>query len=260
MSTQHIWAQALLNPARAAPSGLTTWNQSDPARRLAVHRNNVVVSLVDALAQSFPVTQQLVGEDFFRAMAQVFVRAYPPRTRVLAHYGDALPGFIAQFAPAAGLPYLADVAQLETLRLQALHAADATAMESAAIATLLQDADALPSLRWQLAPSLHLLRSSHAAVSVWAAHQADSGIALEQVDLAQAQSALVFRSGLDVMVWQADTGTATLVKHLLDHAALGEAIDHAFNADPAFDLSQALALLIRHELLVGTQALHESVR
>ncbi|QCB47095.1 DNA-binding domain-containing protein [Hydrogenophaga sp. PAMC20947] len=259
MSTQHIWAQALLDPAHAAPNGLATWNHSDPVRRLAVHRNNVVVSLVDALAQTFLVTQQLVGEEFFRAMAQVFVRAHPPRTRVLAQYGDALPGFIARFPPAASLPYLADVAQLETLRLQALHAADATAMDPAAIATLLHDADALPSLRLRLAPSLHLLRSQHAAVSVWAAHQADSGIALEQVDLAQAESALIFRSGLDVMVWQADTSTATLVEHLLEHAALGEAIDHAFSADPAFNLSQALALLIRHELLVSAQGLHGNV-
>jgi hypothetical protein len=260
MSTQHGWAQALLDPAQASPDGLVTWNHSDPTRRLAVHRNNVLVSLVDALAQRFPVTRQLVGEDFFRAMAQVFVRGQPPRTRVLARYGEALPDFIAEFSPAAGLPYLADVAQLETLRLQALHAADAAAMDPAAIATLLQDADALPSLRWQLAPSLHLLRSPHAAVSVWAAHQADSGIALEQVDLAQAESALVFRSGLAVMVWQADAGTATWLEHLQGHATLGEATDCAFKADPAFDTGQAIALLIRHELLVGTPALHKKLR
>jgi len=259
MSTQYIWAQALLDPARAAPNGLTTWNHSDPARRLAVHRNNVVVSLVDALAQSFPVTQQLVGEDFFRAMAQVFVRAHPPGTRALAHYGDALPGFITQFSPAAGLPYLADVAQLEALRMQALHAADAAAIDPAVLATLLQDADTLPKLRWQLAPSLHLLRSPHAVVSVWAAHQAEGGIALERVNLALAESALVFRSGLNVMVLQADVGTASLVENLLNHGSLGEAVDYALCADPAFDPPQSLALLIRHELLVSARATHGAV-
>lgn len=30
MKTQHTWAQALLDPASAAPNGLVTWNQSDP--------------------------------------------------------------------------------------------------------------------------------------------------------------------------------------------------------------------------------------
>ena len=256
MSLQHTWAQALLDPAQAVPNDLVTWNHSDPERRLAVHRNNVVVSLVDALAQTFPVTQQLVGEGFFRAMAQVFVRAHPPRTRVLSHYGHELPGFVAQFPPAAGLSYLADVARLEWQRLQALHAADAQPLDTTGLSALLQDADALPSLRWQLAPSLHGLRSPHAAVSIWAAHQDGSGIALEDVDLAQAESALVFRSGWDVMVLQTAPGMAALVEGLLENAPFGEVMDRAFVAEPDFDLSQALAVLIRHELLIGAELPH----
>ena len=256
MSAQLHWAQALLNPAHTVPNGLITWNHSDPERRLAVHRNNVVVSLLDALAHSFPITQQLVGEDFFRAMAQVFVRAHPPRTRVLSHYGHELPSFIARFPPAAGLPYLADVARLEWQRLQALHAADAQPLDATSLSTLLQDTDALPTLRWQVAPSLHVLRSPHAAVSIWAAHQEDSGIALEGVDLAQAESALVFRSGWDVMVLQTSPGLAALVEGLLDNAPFGEALDPAYVAEPEFDLSQALAVLIRHELLTGAERSH----
>ncbi|MFT7400768.1 MAG: hypothetical protein ACI83N_000353 [Hydrogenophaga sp.] len=256
MKTQHNWAKALLDPAHAAPNGLVTWNQSDPARRLAVYRNNVMVSSVDALASSFPVTQQLVGEAFFRAMAQVFVRTHPPRTPVLSHYGHELPSFIAQFSPAAGLPYLADVALLEILRLQALHAADAQAMDAQRIAAVMQDTDTLPSLRWQLAPSLHLLRSAHAAVSVWAAHQEGSDIALEGVDLQQAESALVFRSEWDVMVLQTAPGMTTLVNHLLINAMFGEAIDQAFACEPDFDLSLALADLIRHGLLIDVKRAH----
>lgn len=53
MSHQQVFAQALLNPAQSCPPGLTTWNGSDPARRFAVYRNNVIVSLVDALADTF---------------------------------------------------------------------------------------------------------------------------------------------------------------------------------------------------------------
>ncbi|WP_210546665.1 DUF2063 domain-containing protein [Rhodoferax sp. PAMC 29310] len=256
MSTQHTWSQALLDPAHAAPIGLVTWNHSDPARRLAVYRNNMMVSLVDALANTFPVTEELVGEEFFRAMAQVFVRAHPPRTRVLCHYGHELPSFIAQFSPAAGLPYLADVAHLEFLRLQALHAADAQSMDAQRIAAVMQDTDALPSVRWQLAPSLHLLCSPHAAVSVWATHQEGSGIALEDIDLQRAESALIFRSGWDVMVLQISPGMTELVNHLLSKATLGEAIDQAFACEPDFDLSRALADLIRHGLLIDVQRSH----
>ena len=133
------------------------------ARFLAVYRNNVVVSLVDALAQTFPVTHQLVGEAFFRALAQVFVRAHPPRTRVLSHYGDGLPGFVARFPPAAGLPYLADVARVEW----ALHCAatwpDAT-IDTASFARLSTEDPAGLSLA--LAPRTTLIESDFPVVAL----------------------------------------------------------------------------------------------
>ena len=50
MSTQTAFAAALLDPDLPPPDRLIAWNGSDPARRFAVYRNNVVVSLVDALA------------------------------------------------------------------------------------------------------------------------------------------------------------------------------------------------------------------
>ena len=94
--SQADFSAALFDPARACPPGLFAWNGSDPAARLAVYRNNVIASLVDALADGFPVVQELVGAEFFRAMAAVFVRQTPPRTRVLAQYGDSeFPRFVA---------------------------------------------------------------------------------------------------------------------------------------------------------------------
>ena len=69
------FAEALLSPESDHPPGLRTWNGSDPGPRFAVYRNNLVVSLVDALADTYPVVQEMVGVEFFRAMAREFVRA-----------------------------------------------------------------------------------------------------------------------------------------------------------------------------------------
>ena len=113
MSHQQAIAAALLDPAHPCPPGLTAWNGSDPARRFAVYRNNVIVSLIDALADTFAVTQELVGEAFFRAMAREFAYANPPTSPLLAFYGDTLPDYIEHFPPAASVPYLADVARLD---------------------------------------------------------------------------------------------------------------------------------------------------
>jgi hypothetical protein len=251
MTAQAAFVQALVDQHQSVPPGIVTWNRSDPARRLAVYRNNVMVSLVDALAQTFPVTQTLVGEDFFRALCQVFIRQNPPRVRVLSSYGDELPGFIRQFTPAASLPYLADVARLEMHRLQALHAADAPAMATHDIAAIVQDPERMPLARWQLAPSLRVFRSPHAAASLWAAHQDGSGLPIGDVDLQQAETALVFRRALDVIVLQPPPGLADLVDSLAQGLPLDTACERAFDAAPDFDLPVSLASLIRHELLTG---------
>src|SRR5260370_20802436 len=71
MSTdiQSRFAAALLDSGRAVPSGLTSWSGALPVRRFAIYRNNVVTSLVRALAARFPATSKIVGEEFFAAMA-----------------------------------------------------------------------------------------------------------------------------------------------------------------------------------------------
>lgn len=248
MTTQRVFADALLAESFTCPPGLIAWNGSDPGKRFAVYRNNVIVGLVDALADTYPVTQALVGETFFREMARVFVRAQPPRSPVLAWYGDAFPMFVETFPPAVGLSYLADVARLEMLRVDAYHAADATPLLLADIADLLADAQALPEARFRLHPALRVLRSSHPAVSLWAAHQTDDpAAALAEVDLSMAETALVLRPGLEVEITRIEEGATEFIGHLRH----GLTFQQAANTASAFDLAATLGLLIRGGAIVG---------
>src|SRR5262245_24670745 len=62
----------------------------DPAKaaaRLSIHRHHVAHSLAAALAATFGAVQALVGEGFFRGLADAFVAAELPRQPVLADYG-----------------------------------------------------------------------------------------------------------------------------------------------------------------------------
>lgn len=197
VSSPSHFAAALLDPS-VALAGLTVWNGSDPACRLAIHRNNVIASLVDALADTFPVVQELVGSEFFRAMAAVFVRQAPPRSRILAKYGDEFPSFIEQFEPARGVPYLADMGRLEFARVRAYHAADAQPGESEALRLAMSGIDSVAQLRHLSPASLSLVQSQFAIVSLWAAHQGQGDLTL--IDPFEPQDALVLRDGLEVLV------------------------------------------------------------
>src|SRR5712692_6385907 len=153
-SFETSFANALLNADQPIPRGITAHNATVPARRFAVYRNNVVVGLVKALKSRFPVVEKIVGEEFFAAMARVFVVERPPRSPVLAMYGDEFATFIAAFEPARELAYLADVARLEAARTRAYHAADATPVDAGQFAAL--DANTIAGIRIEMHPSVEI--------------------------------------------------------------------------------------------------------
>ncbi|WNQ37918.1 HvfC/BufC N-terminal domain-containing protein [Bordetella pertussis] len=118
MHPQAAFARALLDPLAPCPPGLRRAGDADPAQRYAIYRNNVVASLIQALADTFPVCRELVGADFFHGHAHAYVARRLPRSPVLARYGGAFAAFVAAHAPAASVPYLADMARLEYLRVR----------------------------------------------------------------------------------------------------------------------------------------------
>ena len=247
-STQEEFARALLDARLALPPGLRAWNGSDPARRFNVYRNNVMVSLSQALASAFPVTCELVGEQFFRAMARQYVRTSPPASPALLEYGDGFADFIAGFPPASGLPYLADVARLERLRVHSHHAHDAPLLPPGALQAYMADPDGLSNLRVQLHPACRVLRSRFAVVSLWAAHQQETEARrhahLARLDCAQAEDALVLRPVHEVSVVLLPPGAADFLLALAEGLRLGDAVASASDV-PGYRLEDSLALLIK---------------
>ena len=244
---QRDFASALLDPREACPRGLRTWNGSDPALRFAVHRNNIVTSLVDALADTFPVTRQLVGQAFFEAMARTFVAHSPPRSPVLTFYGIGFAAFIQHFEPAARLAYLADVARLEFERVRAFHAADAPVLTADDFARHLLDPQLLAGARVGFHPSVAVLISRYAMVSLWAAHHGTADIG--RVDPAQPQSALVLRQRDDAAIVAIERSSAGFFLRLMAGATLARASSAAQACEPAFDLAASLAVLLCHGAL-----------
>lgn len=243
------FAAALLDPAAPCPPGLTAQNGSAPAQRFAVYRNNVTVSLVEALADTFPVVRALVGDAFFRTLATAYVRRTPPRSPVLAWYGADFADFVAAYPPAVGVPYLADMARLEYARVLAFHAADAAPLPLATVAEHLADPAQLPALRLQLHPSLAVLASSFAVVSLWAAHQ--GLVEIGEVDPYRPECALILRYAQAVEVSQIPSDAGRFIAALVRGEALAAAVAQAAGDGAAFDPTDSLGLLLGRQMLVG---------
>jgi hypothetical protein len=233
------FAASLLKSDLPVPVGIAARGEVPAERRFAVYRNNVVAGLVRALESRFPVVERLVGEEFFRAMAQVFVTEDPPRSPILFRYGSTFPDFIEGFSAAASVPYLADVARLELARGRAYHAADAAPLPAEVFAGLGADELAVTGVR--LHPSAQLMTSPHPIVSIWRSHQ-DGGA--PHVESWQPEAALVLRPAIEVEVHRLPSGGYSFLTALAQGASLARAATIAAAESPDFNPVQNLAFLI----------------
>ncbi|MEV8466506.1 DNA-binding domain-containing protein [Fluviibacterium sp. DFM31] len=238
MTRLSTFGQAVLDPQSPVPKGLTGPDGAPAGKRFDVYRNNVAVSLTEALETGFPVIRKLVGEDFFKAMAGVHLRQSPPQTPLLMSYGAAFPAFLESFPPVAHLPYLADVARLELALREAYHAADSTPMDP----TCLQDlpTDVLMTTRFSMAPAMRLLSSPYPIHGIWRANTE----ATAPPPQPQAEAVLITRPGFDPIVDPLTPGAAVFCSILHSGAHFGAALDRACKTDPDFDLSATLGLLL----------------
>ncbi|MGH6736060.1 MAG: DNA-binding domain-containing protein [Methyloceanibacter sp.] len=244
------FARAVLDAEAEVPAPLVRKGSGAPARRFGVYRNNVYASLIDVLAGRFPATARLVGEEFFRVMARVYVEEDPPRSAVLLRYGGDFSDFIAQFPPAEAVPYLADVARLEWAWHEAYHAADAAALPPAALTEV---ASRAAGATLTLHPSLRVARSSYPVITIW--QLAARGGENEPARLpAGGEDALVARPKMAVEVRRLPPGGAAFVLALNAGASLETAAARALEDAPDFELEANLAGLIASGVIVGIGA------
>src|SRR5260370_13905854 len=127
---------ALIDPERAIPNCVAGPNGKTATKRYNVYRNNVTVSLMEALASIYPAVQRITGAEFFRAMARFHVRANPPRSPLLFEYGRDFPAFIERYEYAQSVPWLGDVARIQRASLDCYHAADAEPLSARALGSV----------------------------------------------------------------------------------------------------------------------------
>ncbi len=200
----------------------------------AVYRNTVTKSCIDALQANFPAVTRLVGEEWFRGAAAEYVARERPNTPSLQAYGATFAAFLGDFAPAAELPYLADVARLDRFWIESHGALDAPVLGATDLVGV--DAGVLAGAVLVPHPAARWAWFAEAPVySIWRDNRAreTNGGELGW----RGEGALLTRSA-DVVEW---TGIDHAACRFLDACAAGEsvalaidaALDAAADADPA---------------------------
>jgi hypothetical protein len=234
---QQEFVRTLLGDAHAADAS----GAGIRSRGLAVHSNTVISALIDALQANYPTVEQLVGAEWFRACASVYVRENAPATAVLALYGARFPAFLSGFAPAAELPYLPEVARIERLYTEA-HAAPSAPSLAAHVLARLSPA-ALFQQRLALHPAARCGRFRHSALTIWQYHRS----AMRGPELtvgARIEHALITRPHGEIACTPLELPAFAFLEQIRSGATLGEAGTAALEIDRTTDIAGCLALLI----------------
>lgn len=240
VSFAEAFAPALLDPMRATPPVVTGPNGRAAGKRYDVYRNNVTVSLIDALAAIYPAVQRITGTDFFRAMARYHVRESPPTSPLLFEYGHGFPDFVAGYEHAQMMPWLADVARIERAWLDAYHARDAASLAPAQLAAIVPER--LADLVFMPHPATQIVRSEFSAVTIFAANRDTSPVG--RIDASTPEDALITRPGFDVIVRHLPPGGTVFATCLTEGRPLGDAAASALETSSDFDIAANIAGLI----------------
>jgi hypothetical protein len=216
------------------------------ASRFGVYRNNVIAGLINAVAARYPVVRRLLWDDAFNRAAYLYVTSRPPRSPVLLEYAQGFPQFLRDIGKGAAADYLADIAELESARTRAYHAADVPSFGRETFAAA--SPEQWPELCLKLHPSLGLIKSHCPVVGMW---QANLGANDNTLGVWRPECALITRPHLNVEVRLISAAMHEFIKALLEGCKFAVAIERVANQEQSFDLVEAFQVLIESGAVIA---------
>jgi len=115
------------------------------AGRLAIYANAYRLRLLEALDTDYPALHTLAGDEMFEQIGRAYIDACPSEHFSIRYFGQRLSAFLAQTAPYADTPVLAEMAALEWALTLAFDAADDPVLNEASLSSL--PAEEWPGMR-----------------------------------------------------------------------------------------------------------------
>ena len=196
-------------------------DRCDAVTRLRVYANGYPARLEEALKETFPAVEHVVGPSAFAALAYRFAAAVPLYSYNLNDAGEQLPELLRSDPLTANLPFLPDLARLEWHVSKAFHATDEPTFNPAPLAQWSLDDWERAGLCFQ--PWVAVVESDWPIREIWECRETP----VEEIDVNlhdRPDQVLVRRTGFAVICESLDDAEAHALRILLDGRTLGDAM------------------------------------
>jgi Putative DNA-binding domain len=166
--------------------------------RIGIYRASVHQGHANALTDIFKVCEKIVGERFFRAMAQAYFNEFKSKSPDAGDFGRYLPEFVKHYEHAKPLRYLTDVARLELAWYDCFCGSEYKPLNFTELE--LVPPEKVEKLRFSLPANAHLIKSQFPIIKIWEAaqenYQGDESINLDE----GGDLVLVWRKGIEIYI------------------------------------------------------------
>ena len=233
------FAPALLDPDLEVPEGIVGPDGNVAPKRFSVYRNNIVSSLMEAMAETYPAIKNIVGEDNFKTLARIFISKHPPSSPMMQAYGDLFPRFLQAFKPLEHSPFLVDVALVERSWIEAYHAADCQILTGEQLTSI--EPETLMGTRFVKHPATSIITSQYHLYDLFCLREDGSGNGGNFEKSEAMQAVLITRPFLSVEVAKLDFANTQFFNAIVNRQTLEQCVEIAMQIDNEFDVSSAIA-------------------
>ena len=202
---------------------------ADPAtrvERLTIYAEAYYSRLLEAMSIDFPAVRKLLETcpegDRFRGVVAEYLAHHPSRSPNIVDLGRSFPGFLATHELNGRFPFLAELATVEWLMLEAFYAESVPPIDAAALA-------AIPPERWpeatfELDPSVRAFEARGPIDALWRALVSAEGDGVPDFE-ERPGLLLVFREGADCRAQFLEADQRGVFEGLRQGRSLGDVFD-----------------------------------
>ena len=236
-------------------------DELDP-RGMTIYRNNLLATAQQALVIGFPTVLTLIGEDLFNHACRELLISSPPKHGDWALWGEEFPSLLSNLTQLVDYPFVADIAQIDSLRQQSMRAKDNVIDQASLQLLATHDID---ELCIELTKSQFAMSSNYPVIEFWSSHQQslfDSTETLNQGFIEQSldkfsqgdflQNVLIYRPYFNAEIRELSAKELVWLTLIKQGVSIGKALDIMANHNKLehdFDFAQWIGIALEQNLI-----------
>ncbi len=247
---QNQFVKGLYSQSDAIMQYIPATNKLAAKQRLQIYQSSIFGIKQKSLQEIYSVCNKLVGDDFFIAMINKYIDLTRSNSPDLAGYGWSLPDFIADFPPAACLPYLSDVARLEWAWHKLFNAPATHKLDFNQLAETYTSYG--ENIVFHLSSESSLITSPYPIHKIWEMNQ-DDYMGDDTMTLTEHQFFYLFiwRNELQMHMDVIDAKTFQVLNAIMAEKTVGEIVNEVTQNIPENEFIQILTSIAARQWLAG---------